>query len=64
MNKYESFSLAKIQNSIKRRNYLIERFQAMEFTEEKDLSVKIQGEKEKLDSLLEALAKKDLPWCA
>ena len=64
MNKYESFSLARIQNSIKRRNDLIERFQAMEVTEEKDLSVKIQDEKEKLDLLLGALAKKDLPWCA
>jgi len=49
MNKYESHSLAKIQNSIKRKNDLIERFQAMEVTEDKDLSVKIQAEEAELD---------------
>lgn len=59
MNKYESHSLAKIQNSIKRKNDLIERFQAMEVTEDKDLSVKIQAEEAELDLLLEALEKKE-----
>ena len=59
MSTYESFSLVKIQNWIKRKSDLIERYQVIEASEDKDLSEKIEAEEAELDLLLTALEKKE-----
>ena len=58
-NKYENLSLAKIENSIKRKNDLIQKYQITEVIEDKDLSAKIEAEEAELDLLLDALEKKE-----
>ena len=59
MNKYEEQDLITIQNTISRKNSMIEKLRLLEITEDKDLSDKIEAEEADLVLLLAALSKKD-----
>ena len=59
MSNYDTLSLVQIQNSIKRKNDLIEKLQILEITESKDLTTKITAEEAELLKLLEALENKE-----